>query len=56
MIRNIDGQYDVGGGPKFATISELINHYRQNPMVEKNGGTVVHLKQVNYILKIQCFC
>lgn len=45
MIRSIDGYYDVGGGPKFSTISELINHYRQNPMVEKKGGTVVHLKQ-----------
>jgi len=46
MIRNIEGNYDFGGGPQFATITMLINHYRQNPMVEKNG-TVVHLKHVS---------
>lgn len=45
MIYNVDGKYDIGGGPVFETITDLVDYYRQNPMVEKNGGTVVHLKQ-----------
>ncbi|XP_066932015.1 tyrosine-protein phosphatase non-receptor type 11-like isoform X1 [Clytia hemisphaerica] len=44
MIRNIDGSFDFGGGTKFGTLTELVDHYRENPMVEKNGGTVLHLK------------
>ncbi|XP_052081607.1 tyrosine-protein phosphatase non-receptor type 11-like isoform X3 [Mytilus californianus] len=35
--------YDVGGGEKFKSLSDLIEHYRKNPMVERSG-TVVHLK------------
>ena len=35
--------YDVGGGEKFRSLSDLIEHYRKNPMVERSG-TVVHLK------------
>ena len=46
-MRNIDGKYDVGGGPSFVSISKLIDFYGQNPMVEENAGTVLHLKQVN---------
>lgn len=46
MIRNIDGSFDFGGGTKFGTLTELVDHYRENPMVEKNGGTVLHLKHV----------
>lgn len=49
MIRNIEGKYDFGGGAEFDTISELVEYYRINPMVEKNGGTVVHLKQVTVL-------
>ena len=52
MIRNINGYFDFGGGTQFETLTELIDHYRENPMVEKNGGTVLHLKYVrelNYI-------
>ena len=45
MIRNIDGYYDAGGGPSFPDLSELIDNYIKNPMVE-TGGTVVHLKTV----------
>ena len=45
MIRCIESKYDVGGGPTFETITDLVEHYKQNPMVEKNGGNVVHLKQ-----------
>ena len=46
MIRNIEGSFDFGGGTRFDTLTELIDHYRENPMVEKNGGTVLHLKHV----------
>ncbi|KAH8387544.1 hypothetical protein KR093_007680 [Drosophila rubida] len=44
MIRWQDKKYDVGGGDSFATLSELIAHYKRNPMVE-TCGTVVHLRQ-----------
>ncbi|RWS06483.1 tyrosine-protein phosphatase non-receptor type 11-like protein [Dinothrombium tinctorium] len=43
MIRCQDNKYDVGGGEKFDCLSELIEHYKKNPMVE-TSGTVVHLK------------
>lgn len=39
-----DNKYDVGGGEKFSSLSELIEHYKKNPMVE-TSGTVVHLRQ-----------
>ncbi|XP_077930078.1 tyrosine-protein phosphatase non-receptor type 11-like isoform X2 [Halichoerus grypus] len=39
-----DGKYDVGGGEQFDTLTDLVEHYKKNPMVEKSG-TVVHLKQ-----------
>lgn len=39
-----DKKYDVGGGEPFNTLSELIEHYKRNPMVE-TCGTVVHLRQ-----------
>nr|NP_001259174.1 corkscrew, isoform D [Drosophila melanogaster]AGB95020.1 corkscrew, isoform D [Drosophila melanogaster] len=44
MIRWQDKKYDVGGGESFGTLSELIDHYKRNPMVE-TCGTVVHLRQ-----------
>ncbi|XP_011641562.1 tyrosine-protein phosphatase corkscrew isoform X2 [Pogonomyrmex barbatus] len=44
MIRFQDNKYDVGGGHKFDTLSELIEHYKKNPMVE-TSGSVVHLRQ-----------
>ncbi|KAK7868473.1 hypothetical protein R5R35_011217 [Gryllus longicercus] len=44
MIRCKDNCYDVGGGDKFDSLSELIEYYKRNPMVE-TSGTVVHLKQ-----------
>ncbi|XP_013383779.1 tyrosine-protein phosphatase non-receptor type 11 [Lingula anatina] len=43
MIRTQDGRYDVGGGEQFESLSDLVEHYRKNPMVE-TSGTVVHLK------------
>lgn len=39
-----DNGYDVGGGEKFESLADLIEHYKKNPMVE-TSGTVVHLKQ-----------
>lgn len=44
MIRYKDNLYDVVGGQKFSTLSDLIEYYKKNPMVE-TSGTVVHLKQ-----------
>ena len=38
-----DGKYDVGGGERFDNLSDLIEFYKQNPMVETTG-TVVRLK------------
>ncbi|GIY72400.1 tyrosine-protein phosphatase non-receptor type 11 [Caerostris darwini] len=43
MIRYQDGKYDVGGGEKFDSLADLVEHYKKNPMVETTG-TVVHLK------------
>ena len=37
-------QFEVGAGQVFVTLAELIEHHRQNAMVEKTG-TVVTLKQ-----------
>ncbi|CAL1682553.1 unnamed protein product [Lasius platythorax] len=44
MIRSQDSKYDVGGGHKFDSLSDLIEHYKRNPMVE-TSGSVVHLRQ-----------
>ncbi|XP_057317863.1 tyrosine-protein phosphatase corkscrew isoform X2 [Microplitis mediator] len=44
MIRYQDNKYDVGGGEKFDSLSDLIEHYKRNPMVE-TSGSVVHLRQ-----------
>ncbi|KYM98902.1 Tyrosine-protein phosphatase non-receptor type 11, partial [Cyphomyrmex costatus] len=44
MIRSQDNKYDVGGGYKFDSLSDLIDHYKRNPMVE-TSGSVVHLRQ-----------
>ena len=47
MIRHHEGgKYDVGGGEKFDDLTELVEHYKQDPMVEKSG-TVVQLKTVS---------
>lgn len=43
MIRSKDGRFDVGGGPNYPSLNELIDHYKKNPMVE-TGGAVIHLK------------
>ena len=43
FIRYKDGMFDVGGGPQFISLSDLIEHYKTNPMVE-TSGSVIHLK------------
>jgi len=43
MIRSNEGKYDVGGGPSFSSLNDLVEHYKKNPMVE-TGGAVIHLK------------
>ncbi len=44
IIRNKEGMFDVGGGPNFGSLNELVYHYQKNSMVE-TSGTVIHLKQ-----------
>lgn len=44
-MRNIDGKFDFGGEPSFTSIDKLIDFYSQNPMVEENASTILHLKQ-----------
>lgn len=43
MIRHHDNKYDVGGGEKFDSLTELVEHYKQNPFVDSTG-TVVNMK------------
>ena len=43
MIRNKDNNFVVGGGPTFPSLTELVEHYKKNPMVE-TSGTVINLK------------
>lgn len=49
-----DGKYDVGGGERFDTLTDLVEHYKKNPMVEKSGA-VVHLKQVTAAVACSCW-
>ncbi|MGH0151601.1 UNVERIFIED_CONTAM: hypothetical protein FKN15_020763 [Acipenser sinensis] len=45
MIRcQTDLKFDVGGGEKFDSLTDLVEHYKKNPMVE-TLGTVLQLKQ-----------
>uniref|UniRef100_A0A915PKQ6 protein-tyrosine-phosphatase n=1 Tax=Setaria digitata TaxID=48799 RepID=A0A915PKQ6_9BILA len=44
MIYSKSDKFDIGGGATFSTISELLEHYTRNPMVDQ-AGTVVNLKQ-----------
>ncbi|KAG9509587.1 Tyrosine-protein phosphatase non-receptor type 11, partial [Fragariocoptes setiger] len=43
IIRHHNGKYDVGGGDEFDTLTELVEHYKRNPMIE-TGGTVVSMR------------
>ena len=46
-IYNKGTAYDVGGGLQFTCLSNLIDHYKRNPMAEMNGE-VIQLKEVMY--------
>ena len=43
IIHNKGGRFDVGGGPDFNSLTELIEHYKKTPLVETTG-TVINLK------------
>ena len=46
LIRNRDNNFNVGSGPTFVSLTELVEHYsyRKNPMVETSSGTIFFLK------------
>lgn len=44
MIRCQELKYDVGGGEYFDSLTDLVEHYKKNPMVV-TLGTVLQLKQ-----------
>jgi hypothetical protein len=46
MVRNRGGKYDVGGGERFGSLTDLVDHYRANPMVETSGNVVTMDKHV----------
>ena len=43
IIHHQDSNFSVGGGPPFPTLSEVVEYYRSNPMIE-TSGRVVNLK------------
>uniref|UniRef100_H2Y7M9 protein-tyrosine-phosphatase n=1 Tax=Ciona savignyi TaxID=51511 RepID=H2Y7M9_CIOSA len=44
ISRSDNDKFDIGGGQKFDSLSELIDHHKHNAMVERTGS-VVYLKQ-----------
>lgn len=40
IIKFKNGKFDVGGGPGFSALPDLIEHYRQNPLVETSGRVI----------------
>lgn len=40
MVRCRKDKYDVGGGDQFDDLSKLVEHYKENPMVETSGNVV----------------
>lgn len=46
FVSQHDMKYDVGGGERFDSLTDLVEHYKKNPMVE-TLGTVLQLKQVS---------
>lgn len=43
MISYTENKYSIGGGEQFDALTDLVEHYKKNPMVE-SSGCVVHLK------------
>lgn len=54
LLLQHDLKYDVGGGEKFDSLTDLVEHYKKNPMVE-TLGTVLQLKQVPPDAPNACF-
>ncbi|XP_065316762.1 tyrosine-protein phosphatase non-receptor type 11-like isoform X2 [Gordionus sp. m RMFG-2023] len=46
-IRLQNGQYDIGGGPKFTDLNELISNYKNCSMVESNGSVLKLTNPIN---------
>lgn len=42
-IRYRDNMFDMGGGPQFRSLPDLVEHYKKNPLVE-TSGRVINLK------------
>lgn len=40
IIKQRDGKFDVGGGPSFSQLHELIDHYKKTPLVETSGRVI----------------
>ena len=40
IIKVQAGQFDVGGGPPFRSLNELIGHYRTHSMIETSGRVI----------------
>jgi len=52
IIRFRNGRFDIGEkGDRFDTLSELVEYYKQNPMVETSGN-VIHLMQPHHNTRI----
>lgn len=43
IIRHRDSKFDMGGGPQFRTLNDLVEHYKKNPLIE-TSGRVIYLK------------
>ena len=41
-----EDKYEIGGGEHFDTLTDLVEYYKENPMVETTGS-VVTLKTVS---------
>ena len=48
-IYNKGTAYDVGGGLQFTCLSNLIDHYKRNPMAEMNGEVIQLNEVANFI-------
>ena len=40
IIRRQNRLFDMGGGPKFTSLVELVEYYKKNPLVETNGRVI----------------
>lgn len=39
-IRHRDGLFDMGGGPQFNSLNDLVDHYKRNPLIETTGKVI----------------